>query len=105
MEMCLAGVGTRRVDDTGRLLRGERMPSQTLSDKLKKIYKEIDEWRKRPLESECPYVFVDGVWRKRSWGGHVENAGVLVAIGVGCVCSIESGPCERVESLQMSGRF
>ena len=24
---------------------------------------------------------------------------------LGCVCSIESGPCERVESLQMSGRF
>ena len=82
MEMYLAGVSTRRVDDTGRLLRGERMPSRTLSDKLKKIHKEIDEWRKRPLESECPYVFVDGVWHKRSWGGHVENAGVLVAIGV-----------------------
>ena len=83
MEMCLAGVSTRRVDDTGRLLWGERMPSRTLSDKLKKIYKEIDEWRKRPLESEYPYVFVDGVWRKRSWGGHVENVSVLVAIGVG----------------------
>ena len=27
-------------------------------------------------------MFVDGVWHKRSWGGHVENAGVLVAIGV-----------------------
>lgn len=83
MEMCLAGVSTRGVDGTGRLLWGERMPSRTLSDKLKKIYKEIDGWRKRPLESEYPYVFVDGVWRKRSWGGHVENAGVLVAIGVG----------------------
>ena len=83
MEMCLAGVSTRGVDDISRLLWGERMPSRTLSDKLKKIYKEIDEWRKRPLESECPYVFVDGVWRKRSWGGRVENAGVLVAIGVG----------------------
>ena len=82
MEMYLAGVSTRRVDDISRLLRGERMPSQTLSDKLKKIYKEIDEWRKRPLESEYPYVFVDGVWHKRSWGGHVENVGVLVAIGV-----------------------
>ena len=34
------------------------------------------------MESEYPYVFVDGVWHKRSWGGHVENAGVLVAIGV-----------------------
>lgn len=83
MEMYLAGVSTRGVDDTGRLLWGERMPSRTLSDKLKKIHKEIDEWRKRPLESECPYVFVDGVWRKRSRGGHVESAGVLVAIGVG----------------------
>ena len=86
MEMCLAGVSTRRVDDISRLLWGERMPSRTLSDKLKKIYKkiykEIDEWRKRPLGSECPYVFVDGVWRKRSWGGHVENVSVLVAIGV-----------------------
>ena len=83
MEMCLAGVSTRGVDDISRLLWGERMPSRTLSDKLKKIYKEIDEWRKRPLESECPYVFVDGVWRKRSRGGSVESVSVLVAIGVG----------------------
>lgn len=82
MEMYLTGVSTRRVDDTGQLLWGERMPSQTLSDKLKKICREIDEWRKRPLESEYPYVFVDGVWHKRSWGGHVENVSVLVAIGV-----------------------
>ena len=81
-EMYLAGVSTRRVDDISQLLWGERMPSQTLSDKLKKIYKEIDEWRKRPLESEYPYVCVDGVWHKRSWGGHVENVSVLVAIGV-----------------------
>ena len=82
MEMYLAGVSTRRVDDISQLLWGERMPSQTLSDKLKKICREIDEWRKRPLESEYPYVFVDGVWHKRSWGGHVENVSVLVAIGV-----------------------
>ena len=82
MEMYLAGVSTRRVDDISQLLWGERMPSQTLSDKLKKIHKEIDEWRKRPLESEYPYVCVDGVWHKRSWGGHVENVSVLVAIGV-----------------------
>ena len=63
-EMYLAGVSTRRVDDISQLLWGERMPSQTLSDKLKKIYKEIDEWRKRPLESEYPYVFVDGMWHR-----------------------------------------
>ena len=82
IDMYLAGVSTRRVDDISQLLWGERMPSQTLSDKLKKVYGDIDSWRTRPLEGEYPYVFVDGVWHKRSWGGHVENVSVLVAIGV-----------------------
>ena len=40
-------------------------------------------------------------------GGGVVQAVALAAHGLAgaCVCSIESGPCERVESLQMSGRF
>ena len=82
IDMYLAGVSTRQVDDISQLLWGDRMPSQTLSDKLKKVYEDIDSWRTRPLESEYPYVLMDGVWHKRSWGGHVENVSVLVAIGV-----------------------
>ena len=31
---------------------------------------------------EFPYVFLDGLWLKRSWGGEVKNVSVLVAIGV-----------------------
>ena len=34
------------------------------------------------MGSEYPYVFMDGVWHKRSWGGAVENVSALVAIGV-----------------------
>ena len=75
-------MSTRQVDDTGQLLWGDRMPSRTLSGKLRRVYAEIDEWRTGPLEGEYPYVFVDGVWHKRSWGGSVENVGILVAIGV-----------------------
>ena len=82
IDMYLAGVSTRQVDDISQLLWGDRMPSQTLSDKLKKVYADIDAWRTRPLESEYPYVFMDGVWHKRSWGGSVESVSVLVAIGV-----------------------
>lgn len=82
IDMYPAGVSTRQVDDTGQLLWGGRMPSQTLSGKLKRMYAEIDEWRTRPLDDEYPYVFVDGVWHKRSWGGSVENVSILVAIGV-----------------------
>ena len=43
IDMYLTGVSTRQVDDTGQLLWEDRMPSQTLSDKLKRIYGEIDQ--------------------------------------------------------------
>mgnify|MGYP002240734683 CR=1 FL=1 len=82
IDMYLAGVSTRQVDDTGQLLWGDRMPSRTLSGKLKRVYAEIDEWRTRPLDDEYPYVFVDGVWHKRSRGESMENVSILVAIGV-----------------------
>lgn len=84
MEMYPAGVSTRQVDDISQLLWGDLMPSQTLSDKLKRIYGEMDQWCNRLLEGEwpCPYVFVDSVWHKRSWSGSVENVSILVAIGV-----------------------
>ncbi|KFI91614.1 putative transposase, partial [Bifidobacterium scardovii] len=75
--MYLAGVSTRQVDDVAQLLWGDRMPSQTLSDKLRKVYADIDAWRERPLEQEYAYVFMDGVWHKRCWGGSVENVSVL----------------------------
>lgn len=83
IDMYLAGVSTRQVDDVSQLLWGDRMPSQTLSDKLKKVYADIDEWRGRPLEQDYPYLFMDGVWHKRCWGGSVENVSILVAVGVG----------------------
>ena len=83
IDMYLAGVSTRRVDDISQALWGERMPSQTLSDQLKKVYSQIDQWRTRPLSQPYPYVFMDGVWHQRSWGGAVENVSMLVAIGVG----------------------
>ena len=83
IDMYLAGVSTRRVDDISQAPWGERMPSQTLSDRLKKVYVRIDQWRQRPLSQPYPYAFMDGVWHKRSWGGAVENVSVPVAIGVG----------------------
>ena len=78
IDMYLAGVSTRRVDDISQLLWGERMPSQTLSDKLRKVYDQIDERRNRPLDSEYPYVFMDGVRRQALMGrrsGERERAG------------------------------
>lgn len=36
----------------------------------------------RPINEEHPYMFVDGVYLKRSWGGEVQNVSVPVAVGV-----------------------
>ena len=42
----------------------------------------IENWRKRPLTGRYPYVYVDGVYLKRNWGGEYENVSILVAVGV-----------------------
>lgn len=61
IDMYLAGVSTRRVDDISQALWSSRMPSQTLSDPLKKVYAQSDQWGQRTLEQSLPYVFMDGV--------------------------------------------
>ncbi len=82
IEMYLAGVSVRRVEDITQALWGTRVSASTVSDLNQKIYGKIDEWRERPLVGDFPYVFLDGIWLKRSWGGEVKNVSVLVAIGV-----------------------
>jgi transposase-like protein len=82
VEMYLAGVSTRRVEDITEALWGTRVSSSTVSELNKKIYAQIEVWRNRPIEGEHPYVFLDGIWLKRCWGGEVRNVAVLVAVGV-----------------------
>ena len=83
IEMYLAGVSVRRVEDITEALWGTRVSPGTISNLNKKAYEHIEEWRVRSLTQEYPYVYVDGVFLKRSWGGEVQNVSVLVAIGVG----------------------
>jgi putative transposase len=82
IEMYLAGVSVRRVEDITQALWGTRVSASTVSNLNQKIYGKIDEWRQRPLVGDFPYVFLDGLWLKRSWGGEVKNVSVLIAIGV-----------------------
>jgi transposase-like protein len=82
IEMYLAGVSVRRVEDITEALWGTRVSPSTVSELNQKIYGHIEAWRNRPIEGEHPYVFLDGLWLKRSWGGEVRNLAVLVAIAV-----------------------
>jgi len=82
IEMYLAGVSVRRVEDITEALWGTRVSSGTVSRLNQKIYGKIEEWRNRPIEGEHAFVYLDGISLKRSWGGEVRNVSVLVAIGI-----------------------
>lgn len=83
IEMYLAGVSVRRVEDISEMLWGTRVSSSTVSQLNQKAYAHIEDWRNRSLEGKSyPYVFVDGIYLKRSWGGEYENVAILVAIAV-----------------------
>ena len=82
IEMYLAGVSTRRIEDVSEILWGAGVSAGTVSNLNEKAYKSVEEWRSRPLAGEYPYVFIDGIYLKRSWGGSYENVSILVAIGV-----------------------
>ena len=70
------------MEDITEALWGSRVSPSTVSELNQKIYVKIEEWRQRPISGAYAYVFVDGIWMKRAWGGEVSNVSVLVAIGV-----------------------
>ena len=83
IEMYLAGVSVRRVEDFTEALWGSKVSPATISELNKIAYVHIEDWRNRPLQGgRYPYVSVDGIYLRRNWGGEYENVAVLVAIAV-----------------------
>ena len=80
--MYLAGVSVRRVEDISEALWGAKVSPGTISNLNQKAYVQIEEWRNRKLEVEYPYVYLDGIYLKKNWGGTIENIAILVALGV-----------------------
>jgi transposase-like protein len=82
VEMYLAGVSVRRVEDITEALWGAKVSAGTVSKLNQKVYVKIEEWRNRKLLMSYPYVYLDGIYLKRNWGGSYENVAILVAMAV-----------------------
>lgn len=82
VEMYLAGISVRRVEDITEALWGAKVSAGTVSKLNQKVYVKIEEWRQRPLLVSYPYVYLDGIYLKRNWGGNYENVAILVAMAV-----------------------
>lgn len=103
VEMYLAGVSVRRVEDITEALWGTRVSPSTVSELNQKIYSRIHEWRNRPISGEHPYLYLDGVWLNREFGGEVKPVAVLVAIAVNAdgfreILGVMEGAKEDTES-------
>jgi transposase-like protein len=110
IEMYLAGVSVRRVEDITEALWGTKVSSGTVSNLNKKIYGTIEQWRNRPIKGIYPFIYVDGISLKRSWAGEVLNISVLVCIGVnaeGCreILGVAEGAREDKESWRAFLRY
>ena len=54
VEMYLAGVSVRRVEDITEALWGTRVSPSTVSERNQKIYAQMESWRNRPIEGKHP---------------------------------------------------
>ena len=80
IEMYVAGASVRRIEDISEELWGTHVSPGTISNLNHKAYQKIEEWCCRPITGNYAYVYVDGMFFKRSWGGEVRNVSVLIAV-------------------------
>ncbi len=105
VEMYLAGVSVRRVEDITEALWGTKVSPGTISNLNRKVYAHIEAWRNRKITGDYSYVYLDGIWLKRSWGGEVRNISILIALGVTAdgfreILGVAEGAKEDKESWQ-----
>ena len=79
IEMYLAGVSVRRVEDITEALWGSKVSPFAISELNKKAYIHIEDWPNRPLQGgRYPYVYVDGIYLRCNWDGAFENVAIAV---------------------------
>jgi putative transposase len=80
-EMYVQGVSTRKVAAITEQLCGFSVSSGQVSQAAQELDATLEAWRGRPLP-ECPYLLLDARYEKVRQGGIVQDAAVLIAVGI-----------------------
>jgi putative transposase len=99
IEAYVKGVSTRKVDDLVRALGCDGISRSEVSRICKALDEQVRAFLGRPIESECPYLWLDATFHKVREGGRVISVATVVAIGVTrtgerSVLGAQSGPSE-----------
>lgn len=83
LNMFLAGVSTRRVEEVLKYILGDKSIScGTVSNIVKKLDKLVNKYHNRPLKDDYSYLIIDGVYiSSKSITGHRKRC-VIVAYGI-----------------------
>jgi putative transposase len=99
VEAYVKGVSTRKVDDLVRALGIDGISRSEVSRICKALDAEVRGFLGRPIETECPYVWLDATFHKVREAGRVISVATVVAIGVTTsgertVLGVQTGPSE-----------
>jgi transposase-like protein len=99
VEAYVKGVSTRKVDDLVRALGIDGISRSEVSRICKVLDEEVRAFLARPIEAECPYVWLDATFHKVRETGRVISVATVVAIGVTTtgertVLGAQTGPSE-----------
>ena len=81
-EAYVAGVSTRKVEAVVEAMGAQGMSKAEVSRMAGVLDAQVDAFRKRPLEGEFAYVWLDALYLKVREGGRILSKAVLVAFGV-----------------------
>jgi putative transposase len=82
MEMYIQGVSTRKVRAVTEELCGHQFSSSSISRIVAQLDEELEQFAKRRLEEEYPYLVLDARYEKVRENGTVSSQAVLIAIGI-----------------------
>ena len=82
VEAYVKGVSTRKVDDLVRALGIDGISRSEVSRICKVLDEEVRGFLGRPIEAECPYLWLDATFHKVREAGRVISVATVVAIGV-----------------------
>jgi transposase-like protein len=100
MEAYVHGTSTRKVDDLVKALGVDSGISKSEVSRIcKSLDTEVRSFLARPIEAECPYVWLDATFHKVRETGRVISVATVVAIGVTTtgertVLGAQTGPSE-----------
>jgi putative transposase len=99
VEAYVKGVSTRKVDDLVKALGIDGISRSEVSRLCKTLDSEVEAFRSRSIDEECPYVILDATFHKVRELDRVVSVACVVAVGVTTagerrVLGVDCGPSE-----------